>query len=74
MGKPEFEFELNGAINEALNLKLLVRDIRANHDDVTDGKEDRQLDYAVQLLGITHEILSEIIDKRVKKRMGATEL
>ena len=74
MGKPEFEFELNGAINEALNLKLSVRDIRNHHDACTDGKEDRQLEYAVQLLGIAHEILSEIIDKRVKKRMGSTDL
>ena len=74
MGKPEFEFELTGAINEALSLKLLVRDIRANHDAVTDGREDRRLDYAVQLLNIAHDVMADIMDQRVKKRMGRTDL
>ena len=73
MGKPEFEFELNGAIDQAMALSLLLKSIRRHHDAVTDGKEDRNLEYATQLLTIAHEVLFEIMENREHKRMRSTD-
>lgn len=74
MGKPEFKLDAWVAHEKALDFVYRIAAFRKTHDEEIDGKDDRQLQHAANLMNIVTDIFFEIHERKKNKQMGKCDL